>query len=330
MSLLLLDGFEDASSYTLNGTVTSGAGGRNDKGLQTSASAASTATFAYPTADQTDTLTVGFAVKFNTALPLAASNIIQFRSDGGVTTHTILVGSAAGGLRVERPSGNLLAASASSILTPGTWYYIEFQSKLHDTTGTVTVKLNGTTVASGSSLDTKNAGTKTVYDTVVLSGNVQTVVIFDDLYITNDSTFLGDLAVETLYPNGNGNANAWVGSDGNSTDNYLLVDEAGTPATADYTGSATAGQQDLYTLSNLVRTTGSVLGVCHQSYAAKSDSGAKQFKLVNRRATDNKSGALDLTTSFAPYHYALTNDPETGSAFTLANVNALQSGVEVV
>ena len=325
MTLLLVDGFEDLSSWTPAATPTVAAA-RNGNGALIDSTAESL-TFSIPTALQTDTLTVGFAIRWSTATPPTTHDFIQFRSDGGTTTHNVLEGTGFAGLNGCRSTTNILVNS-SPVLTVATWAYVEFQAKLHDTAGTMTIRVNGTVVASGVSLDTKNAGTKAVYDAVLIVGATSTPFLIDDLYISNDSTFLGDVAVETLYPNGNGAANQWVGSDGNSVDNYLLVDETGTPVTADYTGSATAGQQDLYTLTDLVRTTGTVKGVCHQAYAAKNDSGAKQFKLVNRRATNTASAAVDLTTTFAPYHYGLDADPE-GGAWTLANVNALQSGVEV-
>jgi hypothetical protein len=123
--------------------------------------------------------------------------------------------------------------------------------------------------------------------------------------------------------------NTWLGSDGDSTDNYLLVNETGVPNVSNNVTDSTSGRQDMYTLTDLVRS-GTVIGVCHSTYAAKSDSGSIQFKLVNRRSADNKSGAISPTTAYVGYQYVLENDPETSAAWTVANVNALQSGVEVV
>ena len=105
---------------------------------------------------------------------------------------------------------------------------------------------------------------------------------------TGDS-FLGDITVETLYPNGDGAANQWLGSDGNSTSNYLLVNETGAPVTTSYTGDSVSGHRDLYTLTDLVATTGTVVGVCHQAYAAASDAvTSRQMKVVNHVTFDAK------------------------------------------
>jgi hypothetical protein len=327
MSLILIDGLEDTSSWAVTGTAAIAAA-RNGNGF-CPAAGTNRLNFTIPAAAESDTVTVGFA--FQASAGWSQSSPLILSSDAGATVHLTMLLQTNGTVTFTR-SGSTVATIAT-VIPAGTWVYIEVQAKLHDTTGLIAVRYDGVQVLASTSLDTKNAGTKTTFDRVVIGGaSAGSTFKFDDLYIMAGAgdTFLGDLSVETLYPNGNGAANQWIGSDGNSTDNYLLVDESGAPNIADYVASATSGHQDLYTMTNLVRTTGTILGVCHQAHAIKTDSGARQMKIVNRRAADNKSAALDLTTSFAPYHYTLVNDPETGAPFTIGNVNSLQSGVEVV
>jgi hypothetical protein len=200
---------------------------------------------------------------------------------------------------------------------------------MHDTLGTGTIRVNGVTVLGPlTGLDTKAAGTKTTTDTIKLGNGSGLTISFDDLYLmtgTGDS-FLGDCLVETLYPNGNGNANAWVGSDGDSTNNYLLVSE-NPPSISDYTGGSTSGQQDMYATGNPTLRTGLVLGVCHQSVVGTSTN-LTSFKQVNRRNSDTKV-TQTLQPTLAAYHWCLTTDPETGAAWTYSNLDSLQSGVEV-
>ena len=154
---------------------------------------------------------------------------------------------------------------------------------------------------------------------------------YDDVYIMSGAgdAFLGSITVETLLPNGNGDVNQWAGNDGDSTNNYQLIDEL-PPASADYVFSSTVGQQDLYAMQNLAHVDGTVVAVCHSAYMLRTDTiTARSVKLVNRRAVDTKSAAMALSTAYRTYDYCLTTDPETGAAYTLANVNALQSGVEL-
>ena len=77
---------------------------------------------------------------------------------------------------------------------------------------------------------------------------------WDDLYI-DDSTgesSASPLPINRFFPltlDGNGNYAQWLGSDGNSTDNYLLLDERG-PSTSDYVVVSGANLNDSYTMSN--------------------------------------------------------------------------------
>ncbi|HET9563410.1 MAG TPA: hypothetical protein VFP27_02630, partial [Mycobacterium sp.] len=61
----------------------------------------------------------------------------------------------------------------------------------------------------------------------------------------------------------------------------------------------------------------------------KSDATTKPIKLVNRGGTDTKSGNQEpIMGTWRNIHYTLAVNPETGAPFTIAEVNALQSGVE--
>jgi hypothetical protein len=329
MGLILLEGCEDYSVWTASGAVI--AAGRSGNCWHWVASTGQ-ADFRFLSGNETDTVTVGFAWRataFGTSV-----NTLRIKSDNGATDHVDLRINTDLSMSVLRGSVNLiLGPTAANLLALNTWYYIEMQAKLHDTTGTVTVKVNGITVLTGTGLDTKNAGTKTVFDTVHFENQAgSTVIDIDDIYIESAAgdPFLGDIIIETLYPNGNGNANAWSGSDGDSVNNYLLVDEV-PPNTTDYVFSSTSGQQDMYTMQDMVHSTGTVVGVCHTAYATRTDAVTpRQIKLVNRRTTDSKSPAIDLTTAYLGYAYAYALDPETSAAWTITNVNALQSGVELV
>lgn len=323
MTLVLLDGCEDTSSWTsVSGASIVSGRYQNCIRLATFSSIRHRLLLPY----EADTLTVGFAFKFTNAL--SAQQFLTLQSDNGGTDHMKVQLTAAGGLELLR-GFTTVATAVPGTVQSALWYYLEFQSKLHDTTGTAILKLDGATLHNFSG-DTKNAGTKTVYDQVSISSS-STAVDIDDLYIkVGTDTFMGGITVETLYPNGNGDANAWIGSDGNSVDNYLLVDEAGAPNTADYTSTATVGAQDLYQLGNLVHTDGSIVGVCHSAHALRTDAlTAINVKLLNRRGATNAGTALPLGTTYRSYEHGLTVDPETGVAFTIADVNALQSGVEL-
>src|SRR5436190_1993271 len=129
------------------------------------------------------------------------SDLVFLRSDSGATDHIRLRLSNLGALSVLRSVLGIGVSSANGVIAAGSWYYVELQVKLHDTTGFATVRVNGTVVASGTNIDTKNAGTKTVFDTIDLafvSGASSS--IWDDLILQSGDTcsFLGDVAVVTV------------------------------------------------------------------------------------------------------------------------------------
>jgi hypothetical protein len=320
VTLFLLEGCEDLAAFT-NGTVIAG---RNGSAIQSSG-----ITYTIPSVYESDTLTIGFAFRITTLS--SQVTILGLNSDSGGTQHIRLQLSTDGSLIANRFVTQLGNPSPAGTIIAGRWHYVEVQTKMHDTTGFITVRVNGTTVINVLNTDTKNAGTKTVFDTIAILSAIGSQAA-DDCYIMSGAgdTFLGDIIVDTLYPNGNGAANQWLGSDGDSINNYLLVNEAGAPNTNTYVGSSTVGQQDLYTIGDVARVGAPIKGVCHAAHVAKSDAVAvRQIKLVGRRAVDTKSSTFVLTTTYQTFSFGSVTDPETGAAWTEANVNALQSGVEV-
>lgn len=329
MALILLDGCEDYSSFA-GGAGRANTAGRNQNGFEITSG---TARFSLPAAQESDTLTFGVAMYLSSAIT-GGGNPILFRSDAAATIHTTVQFLATGAVAILRGTATQIAISAAGAIPIGAWFYFELQAKLHDTTGFVTARINGTVVCSATNVDTKNAGTKTTYDTVDLTNPAigPSTMRYDDIYVMSGAgdSFLGDITVDTLYPNGNGNASQWVGSDGDSIDNYLLVDEV-PPVTADYTKSSTVGQLDQYALTDLIRGGGTIVGVVHTAHMALASAGSQTFQIVNRRTADNVSPTLtSASTTYAGYHHALTTDPETSAAWTIVNVNALQTGVKVV
>lgn len=286
-------------------------------------------------ADEHATLIVGVALN-----PTTLANdvpILGFLSDSGGTTHVSIVVTTTGAIRALR-GGTTLGSSSAGVVTAGAWQYVEALVTLSDTVGVVTVRVNGAQVLNLTSQDTKNSGTKTVLDSVLVgrtSAATATDESYDDLYICNgagsapSNTFLGDVRVRTLAPDGNGNSSQLVGSDGNSTNNYQLVDET-PPDTADYVGSATSGDKDTYTFGNLTELTGTVFGVQRATYALKTDAGSRSIAHVVRSGgTDYDGSDLTLATSAAFSMSLREQDPATSAAWTISGVNNAEFGVKV-
>jgi hypothetical protein len=263
---------------------------------------------------------------------------VSFYGDGGVTQHITVVRNATTRfLEIRRGSaaGTLLATGTQQVFN-NQWNYIEISVTISDTIGEVHVRLNGSSTDEVSYTgDTKNGGTATTLDKIHFTFPNAFANYFADVYILNDTgatnnTFLGDVTVRTLSPNGNGTSSQLVGSDGNSTDNYLLVDEHPYSAT-DYVGSATIGQKDTYTIANLPAGVSTVYGVQVSGMMAKSDSSLAQARYIVRSGgTDYGGTTRALTTTYTGYYDLHETDPATGVAWTPGGVNNMESGMEVM
>lgn len=324
MTLLLIDGFEDLTSWTPSGVGI--ATGRNGNCLQ--ATGGSSVTFSIPSSLQTNSLTVGVAFRTTQTQNVSVA-LLDFRSDSAATTHLSLQTTPQSGILTLSTGGTTRYTSVGGTIALNQWYYLELQAVLSDT-GSVTLRMNGTTLYTSGSVDTKNAGTKIVFDSIVMSGSGGTTNYWDDFYATNSiDTFWGDITVETLYPDGM-DTTAWTGSDGDAVNNHLLVDEPGTPVDTDYVQSSTVAAREVYTVQNLSRTSGSVLGTMVQCRANKSDSGARGLKVVAKESGGTIRSTADnaLTTTFTDYPFAMEKKND-GTAWTITDINALGIGVEV-
>lgn len=331
MTLLSADGFEDG---TMAWTLTSAAigTGRYGNGLVLSSAAANCVTGITLTPGP---IIVGFAFK-----PPGTGVFCGLTDPAANGLNVMLRRDAGGEITVVRSGGQtVLGTSAAGVLPVGAWSYVEVKATFSNTIGTVVVRVNGVQVLNLSGLDTIDSSSTGV-TTLVLGAAVSvatTGAVFDDVYIANavgtvNNDFLGELTVEHLRPAADDTAQ-WLGSDGNSTNNFDLVDEAGTYNGADYVASSTVGQRDLYTPTASARaTTSPVLGVVVAAVAQKSDSGTRTVKLDVKEGsggTVRQSVELGLPTSFGEL-LAVFERKGDGSQFTIADVNNLRMGMEVV
>lgn len=268
--------------------------------------------------------------------------IFHFLSDAGATAHISIVYNTAAGLieaRLGAGNGALLGSAVACPLADS-YYYIETRVVLHDTAGEVEVRVDGEVLINLSGIDTKNGGTKTVIDRVMWGrGSVASsgASHYDDLYVlkvdaTTPNNFLNAPKVQPMVPNGDGSTNQFVGSDGNSVSNWQNVDER-PPSTADYNESSTAGNQDLYAMSDVAfQPTEVVKGVKAYLVVHNSDASTRDVKLgVRSGGTTDMDAGHGIGTGSAVRHVRLMpKNPVTSADWTQTEINALEAGVEVI
>jgi hypothetical protein len=255
--------------------------------------------------------------------------------DAGSTPHITIIQRNLGVVNIERgPTGSqtVLASSAAGAWSNNVWHYVEVSATISDTTGTVVVKVDGATVVTYTG-DTKNGGTANSVDMIEWQayngGGIHVWV--DDLYIANDqgtinNDFLGDSRVYTLSPTGAGANTGWTPS---TAPNWDCVNELPASST-DYVFAGSAGLRDTYACADLPGSPAAVFGVNAVAIAKKTDAANRTVKTVIRRGSTDYVDTTGLALSTAD-NVAVglrETDPSTSAAWTVANVNAMEIGVE--
>lgn len=234
-------------------------------------------------------------------------------------------------LRVYR--GATLLGSTEGIFTQQ-WYYIEIKCTIDNTAGSWEVRADGTVIGSGSGQDTQNqAGSGA--DQVAIHFRIQNgAALHDDIYIKDDSTYLGDSLVEGLRPDGDGNRTEWTPSSG--TSHYVLVDDpAGSPNDTDRVTSDTVGHDDLYTFADsaLTDSNSTIHAVMVQSSAGMEASGTRDLRHRHRDSGGSEDVGATFSvvgTAFDHYFDVFETNPALDVAWSNTNLNASEFGVEVV
>ena len=233
-------------------------------------------------------------------------------------------------LQVYRDS-TLLGTTSGAGLAFGTWAYVELKVLCDASSGSVAVHVNGSTVLTLSGQNTK-AGADNYHNNVGLSIAAGFTPLFDDLYVC-DSTgslnhnFLGNVKVVAIFPDANGDVNAWTGSGGSA--HYTYVDENPVDDDTTHVESATSGQEELWDYAT--PSVGAVLGVQVNTDCRVTD--VTTFTLdtqIKSSGTDSSDAGQAVTsTNYVTKMRISQTDPATSSPWTPTAVSAAQFGVKV-
>lgn len=336
MTLLFIDGFDSYAAAditkkwnTADTPTMSGTSGRRGGGGLFYGGNASGASKVLPS----NISTVVFGCAFKIAVLGIGNGIFKFMDTS--VNHVIVGVNADGSISACRANtSTVLGTTALGLISSNTYNYIEIKTTIHDTTGSVTIKLNGAQVLNLTNVDTRNGGNSTLNTVRVQSPASSADVTFDDLYIcdtagSTNNDFLGDVRVDTIMPNGDGNYTQFTPSTG--TTHYTLVDES-TPNTTDYNDGSTVGDRDSYTLGNLsALTSQTIYGVQVNAAINKDDAGSKSAATFVRSNGTNGDGATAvLGTSQVYVSQIYETNPDGAVAWTESTVNAMEAGVVVI
>ena len=344
MALLSVEGFDDglaAARWPYLAGVVDAAYGKNGKGMRVGDLYSDMWFVEYDSLTADTTLTFGAWIRIVTDGGTGTILLCGFTADAAgqwlLSYYNVRVmrDTLANRWGVQDRTGTVWGSNGGCQLN--TWYYVELQATIADGSGgSWEFHVDGVTTLSASSRDTYLSGGGNVVFGGLATSEVDGMYV-DDFYLV-DSTgsvnndFLGICRVETLLPDGNGNSSVLVGSDADSTNNYLLVDNnaAVPPATTEYVESDTEGDKDTYTMDDLSGTA-DVYGLQTTLYAKKDDSGAKFARPVVRSGgTDYPGTSRALVDStYVPFDEIWETDPGTSSLWAYTAVNGAEVGPEI-
>lgn len=231
--------------------------------------------------------------------------------------------------------GTTLQATGTKALLMNTWYVLEVHVLIANTNGNIAVRIDNVSDASFTG-DTQ-PGTPSTIARLVFNSNIN-YTYFDDIAINNtlgtsDNSWAGDGRIVLMLPNANGDVSQLTGSDGNSVDNYLNVDEVPHDSDTTYNESSTAGQYDLYNLQNpSLGSSPTILRVWVEARVRELTAAGDSVQLgIKTNAVEYWSSNIPTSTSYAALVGTdYTTNPNTGSAWTTTQLDALQAGIKVV
>jgi hypothetical protein len=304
---------------------------------------AATTNTIYKNLDNQATWGIAFGFKPSVAQATNAYSVAFFADSG--TPQVTLRLNTSGTLSVYRGTssgGTLLGTTATSI-SYGSWNHIEFKTTINATTGTVQVWINGVSQLSLTSQNTRNTANSSANQIVIGTDTTTTPTAsnwdYDDIIVYDGQTTdaannpditgpIGDCGLAWLLPSGAGSSTQF--SPDSANPNYSRLTDT-TPDTTSYVESSTVNNLDLYALTDPAANVGTIKSLQVISYARKTDVGSRGARAVLRTASTNyvHTNEISLSDSYLYYSSGWGVNPNTGVAWTTADINGLEIGPKV-
>ncbi len=261
----------------------------------------------------------------------ATRKLLLFDDSAGGAQFALYIDTATHYLKAYRGDASTLLDTSSTAVPRNVWTCLEARIKIDNADGIVTVKLDGIEVMdfAGDTQATANADLGEAR--WGSDGASEWTGYLDDLAV-NDTTgdenngWIGRGGIYGLFPSGAGTHTDFTPNTGA---NYAAVDEVPPDDDTTYVQYSTAGGQDSYVMADLPDGVGIVSAVQWVGRARLSTAGDSTFKrLIHYNETDYTGTALAVDVTYAYKQEIFDTDP-TGTAWTVASVNAIEAGMEI-
>lgn len=250
--------------------------------------------------------------------------------------------------RVQVRRGTTVIATSDKLFEGSQWYYIEVKATIHPSTGSFEMRwwtpwstssttdtFGGATISGINTANQGSAGADRVRISLRTSPGLDNIYI-DDLYVRDDSTYMGRQIIEGIFPSANGVTQQWDLAGGalnlqDAWDEGALSQSTGgddSRVTSDTTDEiALAAYDDLVNI-RLVTVNGLLLHTQHHM----DTSGDRDFVPLLRRAAGPSEFEGTLTnvigTAYTGSTELFVNEPNTAAPWVIADINAYQFGVK--
>lgn len=256
--------------------------------------------------------------------------------------------SSAGGLNYIRWNGNAgllelvlnntviasVSAASAGITSVNTWYSAGLVVFANATTGYVDFYIDGVSVLSATNQDT-GTGLTALYVAGDVGGSSAAWVsscYFDDCYVNAtpgeaDSAPVARRFVWAIAA-GNGAHSGWNGSDGNSVDNYLLVDDVTPDGDTTSVYTTTTSQRDTYAIAGITMPNGYTIAAAIPTVLGKRAGSTEQLKLLAYDGVTLATGsAQNPGADYASVWERMTTQPDT-TTWNETDFEAMKFGQE--
>jgi hypothetical protein len=227
-----------------------------------------------------------------------------------------------------------ISAASAGITNTDTWYSAGLRVFANGSTGYVNFYIDGVSVLSATNQDT-GTGLTALYVGGSLGGAIagwNGAAYFDDCYVDDtageaDSAPIARRFVWAIAA-GNGTNSQWSGSDGNSIDNYLLVDDVTPDDDTTSVFTMTVSQKDTYAIAGITVPNGYTIAAAIPTALGKRAGSTEQLKLLAFDGASTTTGsAQNPSADYAPVWERMTTQPD-ASAWNEADFEAMEFGFE--
>lgn len=271
-------------------------------------------------------------VGHSTSVATGISQTMNFNdSVAGQNQVSITMNSANFSVEVSRGNTQLYY-SANNVWGGQVWHYLEAWVVIDPTAGSILFKIDGETIVNLTGVNTQNTA-NAWWD----SYNFQGTSNLDDFYYADSTTDsgtypnnapLGDMRVFTEFAVSNASV-TWTPLTGT---NWGEVSEPAMDSDTSYNYTTTAGAEDLLNFSSLPATANKILGVAVTGAYRKDDATSRTLKQALKSGSTEVYGTTyslpDTNYSYFSDMHVL--DPNTSANWTLAAVNGLEVGYNLV